>query len=267
VGFAGAEGSLYKTVDTGLTWTTEITGASFSAIHFPNDSTGYFIGGSDFGNPLYKTVDAGQSFLPITNGFQSIKEAVYFISDTIGYMCGWYNSMLVKTTNGGMSWQQFGSINPSCLDVYFANENSGYYLARGIIAHTTDGGGSWTTQLNGVGIWLNTFFFIDSNTAIAVGDSGTIYKMVEEGGVKIREVEQKIKPISFHPNPASENVRIELLGLGQITSIQLIDLKGKLVRKYLASDRVLSVMGIPKGKYILSVNAAGKSYSEKIIVH
>jgi len=211
-GFASGT-KLYKSINAGISWTSINLNNIFSSIYFPSDSVGYFIGGPDFGNPLYKTIDGGQNYIPITNGFQSIKESTYFINDSVGYMCGWYSGVLVKTTNGGINWQQVDTINSSqCWDVYFVDENIGYYIDNEggtyIIRNTIDGGVSWTTQLIGTGIWLNAFHYINSNTAVAVGDSGTIYKTINGGGIGIQEM-QFIQSINIYPNPFSSSTTLE----------------------------------------------------------
>lgn len=127
LGFAGADNRVYKTTNAGIGWTTALNSSSddreFSSIYFPSNSVGYFIGGPTSLDQLFKTVDGGQSFIPITNGFQSIKEATYFLNDSVGFLCGWYGATLVKTTDGGMSWQYLDTINwQSCFDVYFSDE-------------------------------------------------------------------------------------------------------------------------------------------------
>ena len=198
---------LYRTTDAGISWDSVNLNNTFSTICFPSDSVGYFIGGPDYNNPLYKTTDGGQTYIPITNGLQSIKESAMFLNDSVGYMCGWYSPIVVKTTNGGFSWYQIDTINPSqCWEIYFQDENNGYYFDNSggtyKILHTTNGGATWTGQLTGSGAWLNALQFIDPVTAIAVGDSGKIYKTTN-GGVGIQENDVPLS-IRVYPNPFSD---------------------------------------------------------------
>ena len=213
LGFASGSG-LHRTTDAGNTWTTINFNNTFSSIHFPNDTVGYFIGGPGSADQLYKTIDGGQNLVTITNGFQSIKEATYFLSSNIGYICGWYGDLLAKTIDGGVSWQQVDTIGMTqCWDVHFINENIGYYIDNSggnyKISNTIDGGATWTSQLVANGVYLNAFYFITSNLAVAVGNSGTIYKTNNGGSVGILE-EKIIENLAIHPNPFSTFTTMKL---------------------------------------------------------
>jgi photosystem II stability/assembly factor-like uncharacterized protein len=213
LGFASGS-LLHKTTDAGITWTSINLNNTFSSIHFPNDSVGYFIGGPGAADQLYKTIDGGQNFVAITNGFQSIKEATHFLSSDIGYICGWYSDVLAKTIDGGVSWQQVDTIGiTQCWDVHFVNENIGYYIDNSggnyKISNTIDGGATWTSQLVANGVYLNAFYFVSSNLAIAVGNYGTIYKTNNGGSVGILE-EKQIENVTIYPNPFSNLATIKL---------------------------------------------------------
>lgn len=272
LGFAGTSDKVYKTQDGGSNWSEIIAGNSFNSIYFPSPNVGYFIGGPDFGNPLYKTIDGGLTFIQITNGFQSIKEAVYFINDSVGYMAGWYNPTLVKTTNGGLNWQLMDTINwPACWDVYFNNESTGYLITNGggnsIIKNTTDGGTTWTTQLNlAAGSWwlFKKFFFIDPIAAVVIGDYGTIYKTTN-GGVGINENKKKESEIKVYPNPSNENIRIEIAKEVVIKNIKLHDLNGKLIKAFSPTNTLLNIADIAQGKYLLIITTDKGTFTEKII--
>jgi photosystem II stability/assembly factor-like uncharacterized protein len=60
-------------------------------------------------------------------------------------------------------------------DIYFVNENCGWYInGYGKIFHTTDGGQNWTMQLEKKGTFFRCIAFIDSLTGFA-GTVGTDY--------------------------------------------------------------------------------------------
>jgi photosystem II stability/assembly factor-like uncharacterized protein len=213
LGFASGT-VLHRTTDAGSTWTSINLNNTFSSIHFPNDSVGYFIGGPGAADQLYKTTDGGQNFAAITNGFQSIKEATYFLNSDIGYLCGWYGAVLAKTLDGGSTWQQVDtSWSTQCWDVHFIDENIGYYIDNSggnyKISNTIDGGATWTSQLVANGVYLNAFYFVSSNLALAVGNSGTIYKTNNGGSVGILE-EKKIENVAIYPNPFSTFTTMKL---------------------------------------------------------
>lgn len=235
LGFASGS-LLYKTTDAGNSWVTVHLKNTFSSIHFPNDSVGYFIGGSGIGDLLYKTIDRGQNYVAVTNGFQSIKEATYFLNSDIGYLCGWYGGLLAKTFDGGTTWQQVEATESTqCWDVHFIDENIGYYINNSggnyAISNTIDGGATWTTQLIASGIHLNGFYFISPNNAVAVGNSGKIYKMANGGSVGILK-EQIIGRITAYPNPFSSTATIELNKNLKNATLKIYNYLGQQVKQF-----------------------------------
>lgn len=268
LGFAGAYGKLYKTVNAGNTWSVVLSGATWSAIHFPSPNVGYFIGGNDFGNPLYKTIDGGQNFIQISNGFQSIKSSVFFLNDMVGYMIGWYAPLLAKTNNGGVTWVQDTMNWPGGFDCYFIDQSKGYYIDNGggvsIIRNTINSGTTWDIQLSLAGGWLNKFFFINSNTAVAIGNNGAIYKTTN-GGVGIQENKNKETGIRVFPNPATESISIQTTIDVIIKTIKLYDINGKLIKSFLPTDTDLNIDDIAKGRYNLIITTNKEMSSNKII--
>ena len=237
LGFASGSG-LHRTTDAGSTWTTINLNNTFSSIHFPNDTVGYFIGGPGAADQLYKTIDGGLNFVAITNGFQSIKEATYFLSSDIGYICGWYGGVLAKTIDGGVSWQQVDTIGATqCWDVHFINKNIGYYIDNSggnyKISNTIDGGETWTSQIVANGVYLNAFYFISPNLSVAVGNSGTIYKTNNGGSLGILE-ENIIGNATIYPNPFStlatmkldQNLKNAALKIYNLIGQQVVELNG-----------------------------------------
>ena len=66
--------------------------------------------------------------------------------------------------------------------LYFADENSGWAVGdMGIIAHTSDGGVTWTAQKSHTEIFLRSVYFVDNKRGWIVGDSGLILR-TEDGG-------------------------------------------------------------------------------------
>jgi len=158
VGFIiGDNGTLLKTVNSGLNWETITTNISenLTTITFANDQIGYInglkttdggitwqsqnstelysvlyaldpntlIGGSalSFDGQIWKSTDGAVTWSsvasPISTGFYTDIE---FSSLTVGYMTSWYSGHLIKTTDGGLNWSILldNSSTPSINDSY-----------------------------------------------------------------------------------------------------------------------------------------------------
>ena len=116
----GSDGTLLKSIDGGNTWTqcTTNTTLHLKSICFIDDKIA-FISGSDRPDPwpyvcgtgiILKTVDGGQSFIPCMSLNAGIQRIAAYNKDTCLAICnglylGGPGNLILKTTNGGISWQ------------------------------------------------------------------------------------------------------------------------------------------------------------------
>jgi Uncharacterized protein related to plant photosystem II stability/assembly factor len=128
---------------------------------------------------------------------------------------------ILRTTDGGITWTRQES--GTTLDLYgvsFSNADTGtivggreiYYIDDyrdfyGIILHTTNGGVTWTKQLEG-SFQLFSVSFTDNNTGTAVGCDGSfgfdyLILRTTDGGTTWTEM----SPISEYPPPHADAFR------------------------------------------------------------
>lgn len=270
-GYIGSEFGIYKTTNAGLSWEKYLTNQPTVSISLPSDSIAYFAGSPDQSGHLIKTSNAGVTYDKYALPFQSIKEKIQFLNDSVGYVCGWYSGYVAKTINGGKNWQ---SINSSCecqcWELHFIDETFGYYIDNGggryKIFYTKDGGFTWELQLEVVeNDYLNELIFLDKTTAIAVGDNGKIYR-TENGGVGISETDN-IQIQNVYPNPTNEFVIINLTNpIGQ--KLEVFNLYGQSVLEVRPSSSKLKIdfSQFDKGIYLLSfTDANGQKATKKIV--
>lgn len=102
-----------------------------------------------------------------------------FPSADVGYAVG-DNGLIVKTSNGGVSWQSLSSgVSNNLADVSFAAEDISTVVGdTGIIIRTEDGGDNWDEEESGTTNDLYGVDFIDSGNGYAVGNGGTILHYV-----------------------------------------------------------------------------------------
>ena len=97
---------------------------------------------------------------------------------TIGWILA-YNTTILKTINGGETWEQLNGFGGS--SIYFLNEDIGFTIGLNIYK-TTDGGNSWTVKYSPpYGSPLYGINFSDDVTGWAYGGSGKLLKTSNGG--------------------------------------------------------------------------------------
>lgn len=188
-GYVGGGGYLdariYKTTNGGLNWTytNAYNTSRMERTFFLNDNTGYVSGGIK----IYRTTNGGINW--INAGGPFICSSIFFVNEMTGYYVSGYYGEILKTTNGGQSWDiKLTSNQYSMNGLYFLNENTGYcvggHYLKTCIRKTTDGGNSWNTMLFSTGNttkYLESVQFINENTGYSVGICGAMFYTTNSG--------------------------------------------------------------------------------------
>jgi photosystem II stability/assembly factor-like uncharacterized protein len=126
---------------------------------------------------------AQQGWYQLNSGTTQSFSSVYFTSGDTGYVAG-ANGRILKTTNGGLSWDtQTSGTTIGLGSIRFTNDSTGYILGSAnnlcIILKTTNGGLNWFQQFTGTTpLW--SIYFVDLNTGYGVG-SYTFAKTTNAG--------------------------------------------------------------------------------------
>jgi photosystem II stability/assembly factor-like uncharacterized protein len=107
--------------------------------------------------------------------------SIEFIGNT-GF-CAGNNGELLKTTNGGQTWNAITSgTSDNITSILFLDNNTGYYsTSTGYVFKTTNGGASWTSKkLQTIGA-INGIDFLNNSIGLAVGDNGSIFRTSNGG--------------------------------------------------------------------------------------
>ena len=117
-------------------------------VHFPIASKGFIAG--DAGSVLQIDAQNNQaSALSFTSALPPTDlNAVWFLSDQVGFVVGEEDMFNITDPNGGWDWNGIQTIQSGDLtDIYFENSNQGYVTGTpDIILNTTDCGQTWTQQ-------------------------------------------------------------------------------------------------------------------------
>ncbi len=153
-------GSIIKTNDGGLNWTTQKTFSTYPrSVEFSSPKRGFAGGLENSGtNVFFKTLDGGATWTDISSVITATNRGVCGICcvDTnITYAVGVWStpSYVMKTIDGGINWLQINmsSYASRLVDVQFTDANKGYVTGQSnvssegaVILKTVDGGLSWT---------------------------------------------------------------------------------------------------------------------------
>ncbi len=104
----GSNGAIYITNNGGSNWNYSNANTPYwlFGIFFPANNAGFTIGGNTNSDIILKSDNSGNSWTKIRETFQDkMMIGLYFINDLEGWVCG-FNGVMLKTTNGGISWNR-----------------------------------------------------------------------------------------------------------------------------------------------------------------
>ena len=138
-----------------------LNGRTISDITFSDSLTGWAITPyTNINDTAYvlKTTNGGDNwnFANIRSGQFVGYNKIHFLNLNTGFVCGAYQSgvytCLNKSTNGGTNWFNINAPAINSLDMFVLNEDTIWLVDRdglvGGVYRTTNGGASWTRQLN-----------------------------------------------------------------------------------------------------------------------
>ncbi len=188
------ETNLYKTTDGAQTWSLLNvpigSGGKIQAFHIFGDNTTIIALGPNYTQQygrIFKSTDAGETWEIVWDLPVRYFKGVHFLNDSVGW--AWadkmFDSYLYKTEDAGETWNEIFVTNKWIRSLCFLTKNIGWRCSRagGHIAKTTDGGITWTDQLNLTGIdeGMNDIIFLDEQLGFAAGDERTLLKTTDGG--------------------------------------------------------------------------------------
>lgn len=181
----GNNGLIYKTTDGGVNWNTQQSNNSkqLHSLCFINDQIGWIAGADGL---IQNTNDGGTTWLPQTSNTTLEISSIFFIDSQVGWAVEKNNPFLLRTTNGGKTWNReiIHYIYSGLESIYFIDAQTGwaaghYYSINGEILKTTNGGNNWT--IIEMPELLNSIFFVNSQVGYATGENGA-FLSTEDGG-------------------------------------------------------------------------------------
>ncbi len=254
-GFAAGENDLIiYTNDGGNTWTPRTNGTNSNQniykLSFVSPQIGYAAISENPYHGVLKTTDGGNSWLKDTLGF-NMPFSVCFIDANTGFAVGSFNHIW-KTVNGGQKWTATDSSNGGCYyDVFFSNPATGYIIGdQGMIKKTTNVGSNWQQETTNTISSLRSIYFTDALNGYAVGLNGTILK--KGLNTSAPDIENADSKILIYPNPASDNITVEV---NQKALIEILNLQGQLIKSLESEETqtTINISDIEKGMYFIKI--------------
>jgi photosystem II stability/assembly factor-like uncharacterized protein len=189
VGFPafGGTSSILRTTDGGETWNRQQSGLLDCAlydVYFSSPEIGIVVG--ELGKILW-TTNGGATWLPRQSGTDAILNAVFLSNSQTAVALGtdsFYppSSVVIKTTNAGLTWETFPTVDDNLYDMSFPDFNTGIAAGEfGAIYRTNDGGETWIKQSSEVINQLSGVSFSDFNNGLIVGEYGVILRTTNGG--------------------------------------------------------------------------------------
>jgi hypothetical protein len=158
---------------------------------------------------------------------------------------------ILKTTNGGINWDNIYTETPLANNIlmvnesHFHNENTGLYAGTmivagpsysyyGVMRKTTNGGINWSGVYLNWNSGLESVKFTNSLTGFATG-AGAIYKTTNGGLTFINNSENSI-PVAYslsqnYPNPFNPETKIKFtVSRSGNTKVFVYDVKGRVIQ-------------------------------------
>ncbi len=189
-GLVCGENRIWKTTNGGQNWSPVYTGSQhivLEEVRWASSQIAVAVGINAESNLGYilRSTNGGQDWSPVSNSITSLFTAVFFASESVGYLCGG-NTRILKTTNGGSSWtSQFSDSDSDLFALHFLNENEGFAVGgvagTGRILHTTDGGENWDDLSLTAPYLLQAVHFPSAQTGYVAGQNGKMSK-TKDGG-------------------------------------------------------------------------------------
>lgn len=189
---AAAQGGVWKTTDGGLNWFTITdylpTLACGDIVIDKNNPSVLYLGtgelnysaDSQYGNGIYKTTNAGGSWVQIATVSQVGNKCSYMAVDPFNSNIVWMggNNGVFKSTNAGLNWTNMNAgTNANCVLLDPLNSSIVYVTVggtnSGAIKKSTDGGATWTTLSSGLPVSMGRI-----QLAIAPSNNNYIYASV-----------------------------------------------------------------------------------------
>jgi photosystem II stability/assembly factor-like uncharacterized protein len=147
----------------------------YTAMHYLSRDTGLLVsqkGLIDYAHGPGNWFDSSRQHADLLDVYFATPDTVYIVTDS---------SVLLKSTNGGSSWNYIpAGTSQHRVTCFFTSGSTGFTGGSGSLMKTTDGGNTWQTKLT-LSDTIHDIFFPSPDTGFAAGGYGKIYRTSDSG--------------------------------------------------------------------------------------
>lgn len=201
----GSVGRVFKTVDSGTTWTEVGVAGGLSALQWWNkitviNATTCFVMSS---SKVFRTADSGGTWTDVTPAAFAIGYNIDFVDVDNGWIVD--AGRIHRTTNGSAltpTWANVVVPNPGSpvrfFAINFASTTVGWIGGEyGYVYKTTDGGVNWVYEPTGGTVNVYAIHSTDINNARLCGEYGDIFATTDGGASWVKEFGTPTTPHLF----------------------------------------------------------------------
>lgn len=278
-----ATGKILSTTDGGIHWqidTSLTSGNQFFSIHFSDSLNGWAIGSSGINtNLIWNTIDGGDNWQQKYSDTASHFYAPYYKIFSTDINHAWFagnKNKIIRTNDGGNTWLTTPIFTSNYLYnnqiLFFADTLTGYcggqYLGSDILLKTTDGGISWTTQLQNNGTSINDICYVDSSHIWVAGLPSLVAVYRDGLPTAINALNSAESGIEIFPNPSQNKFTIKNISSDKNTLLEIFNPLGMVIySEKLNGKNECVVQGkFGKGIYFVRVSDGEKSVVRKVVI-
>ena len=263
----GGNGEIYITHNQGDNWQdisySKNNNTDLYSVYFIDENNGWIYGSDTWGFKLV-TSDGGIHWNKI--GTDNVIIEKQFLNKSIGYAHTHALAQLVKTTDGGDSWEIITTPLHELGSLFFINNDIGFIsggiaianYSYGRIYKTIDGCKTWKEiYSSNISSIVGKIYFLNENYGWAISSLGIL--RTRSGGLTSigKSIAQSDNNNSLllcnYPNPFNPTTTISfILGSRCYVSLQIIDLLGRKVETVVSEE-------LPAGRYSRQWNASKMS--------
>lgn len=179
---AGYSGTLFVSTNNATNWQRVYSGISdgFRLADIVSRDTIFLASATK----VYRSVNRGQTWQALNTPSNIQIQSIEFVNSNVGFI-GKSTTSILKTTDGGQTWQETATTNNSglsFLSIKFLNTSTGYASREfNTILKTTNGGTTWTTTGANITTGIYSMSFPNDTIGYLVGDNGAMYRTRNAG--------------------------------------------------------------------------------------